>query len=377
MRISIPFATAAATALFLTAPARADITSVRYSYPGDCSAQKARTAGPNDVVTLVFGEPLDLDLLGTGLEAKAQIAGFAAGADQGPRLEAPSGIATSILSSSPNRVIARLLVSGTPPARTTPPITLKLVRGTTTLGSFQVRVAVRPRIERIRLGIPGTESLTDVKLISRSVYPLALAGVGLSDLSLGASSGRWLRQKNGVFELVATDSTTLQITPADFRWALDSCPLKGPGDAALSATWDWPTRLAARAERQALPRPVSCGTEFRNVIDDSWCASLPAPHPQTQAVVDAPPLRWTVQAPRADIVVGACTAVLQDHDNKVLDRRPVRYLRPGETISFETTRPGLRRHVMRDQACVNCIDLGGSPSAWDEQPLIVELQPPP
>ncbi len=388
MRIPIPLATAAATALFLTVPARAEITAIRYSYPGDCSAQKARTAGPNDAVTLVYGEPLDLDLLGTGLEGKAQLTGLAAGADKGPLVEAPSGITPTILSASQTRVLVRLLAKGSPPARTTPPIPLKLVRGTTTLGTFQVRVAVRPRIDRIRLGIPGTESLGAAKLIHGTVYPLNLDGVGLAGRSISARPrqagenfgvGDFLREKDGSFQLVTIGGVHIQIAPATFLWALDSCPLKGPGDAALDVSWDLDTGVGVRVERQAFPRPVSCGTEFRNAIDGSWCATLPPPAPRSEAVVDAPPLRWTVFG-SPDNVTGAFTASLKGRGSfATVATRAVRFLRPGESITFETPRPGLRRHVMLDRACTRCLDLGGSPSAWEETVLDwrIEIQPPP
>jgi hypothetical protein len=255
-----------------------------------------------------------------------------------------------------------------------------VVRGPLVLAQVALNVVVRPRILSIRLAIPGAESLRSARIAAAAAYTLKLTGAGLKDLSRISSGGTTelgFLEREGVFWLLPklSNATKLgQVTPANFRWALDSCPVSGPQDATLDIEIPEGSGVFGHVENDLQLRTVMCGTEARNVIDDSWCAALPANAGPDGAVVDAPPIRWIVR-PMSGVLVGAFEARLNDTRGHSFDARTVPFLMPGASVTLETPRPVSPRRVRKDATCPGCFDLGGAPQQSEETRHEVRIAP--
>ena len=365
---------AALAALTTPSAAHATVTALRWSYTGDCSAVKTHNARPEDVVTLVVGETLDLEVLGNGAPT------FAGPLADPPSIVAPGGIAASLVSSTATSLTLRLVGRSETPARTVQMV--RVLRGPLPLAQVALNVVARPRIESIRLAIPGAESLRSVKIAAAAAYTLKLTGVGLKDLSRISSVGTseiGFAEREGVFRLLPkpASSTKLgQVAPANFRWALDSCPVSGSPDAGLDIEIPGGPGVLGNVENALQDRTVICGTEARNAIDGSWCAKLPANAGPDGAYVSAPPFRWRVGV-SAGTFGGAFEARLGPRGGAPIDTKTVPFLKPGDTVTFETPRAPARRHVRTDAACPGCFDLGGAPTLSEELRYDVTFSPSP
>ncbi|HQQ77869.1 MAG TPA: hypothetical protein PLB01_10975 [Thermoanaerobaculia bacterium] len=368
----------AVSALLLSAaagmPAAGTVQSIKYSYPGTCRAML--TAGPTDPVTLIFGEPLDLEIAGSGLEGATGGGSSPKQAAPGPRVVTPDGVEGAVLESSAKAMKIRLLYRrGDPPRRSSPPAIVRIVQGSATLGELFVRLAARPQIDRIRLAIPAAASLTTVALSPNTTFDLDVVGRGIAELEIvtnprGAFQGL-TKTRDGSFAYVGNGPKSGRLGPEAFFWPVDGCPVKGPPDAGLDVETGGNDGWTAKIEGQLEAQNATCGAGLRTSLPSVWCASLPAAKPRSEAVVDAPRIRWTLTA-KPGVIVGAFDAVLKANASSV-DTKKVPFILPGQSVSFETPRTdGRRRRVFTEQACPGCWDLGGVPP-WTESAWTVEI----